>query len=87
MPEVALYPRFFKIYCGIGADPFGYPTLIRPWEDGDDPMEVAKARMKAAFEFFSKLGIKYWTFHDRLAFYSVCLSVCLWYVYGMSLFQ
>lgn len=48
-----------------GADPFGFPTLNRPWEDGTDSMENAKRRLKIAFEFFSKLGVPYWTFHDR----------------------
>ena len=28
-------------------------------------MENAKKRLRVAFEFFSKLGVKYWTFHDR----------------------
>jgi len=27
----------------------------------------AKRRMYAAFEFMSKLGVKFWAFHDRLA--------------------
>ncbi len=42
-----------------GADPFGYPTLHRPWEDGSDSLENAKRRLRAAFEFFSKLGVSY----------------------------
>ena len=49
----------------LGADPFGYPTLCRPWEDGSGSMDEAKRRLRAAFEFFSKLGVKFWTFHDR----------------------
>jgi xylose isomerase len=28
-------------------------------------METAKRRMHAAFELMSKLGVRYWTFHDR----------------------
>lgn len=40
-----------------GADPFGYPTLHRPWDDGTDSLENAKRRLRAAFEFFSKLGV------------------------------
>ena len=28
-------------------------------------MERAKEKIRAAFEFFSKLGVPYWTFHDR----------------------
>ncbi|KAK3580940.1 hypothetical protein CHS0354_006965 [Potamilus streckersoni] len=56
---------FWHTFRGTGADPFGFPTLIRPWDDGTNSMENAKRRLRAAFEFFSKLGIKYWTFHDR----------------------
>ncbi|KAG8010323.1 Squalene monooxygenase, partial [Nibea albiflora] len=48
----------------LGADPFGSPTLHRPWNEGA-PMEAAKMRLRAAFEFFTKLGVKYYTFHDR----------------------
>ena len=40
-----------------GADPFGYPTLCRPWDDQSDSMENAKRRLRAAFEFFKKLGV------------------------------
>jgi len=40
-----------------GADPFGFPTLYRPWDDGSDSMENAKRRLRAGFEFFSKLGV------------------------------
>ncbi|KAF0044984.1 hypothetical protein F2P81_001513 [Scophthalmus maximus] len=47
-----------------GADPFGSQTLHRPWNQGS-PMESAKRRLCAAFEFFTKLGVKYYTFHDR----------------------
>eukprot|EP00455_Lapot_gusevi_P041884 TRINITY_DN4907_c0_g1_i1.p1 TRINITY_DN4907_c0_g1~~TRINITY_DN4907_c0_g1_i1.p1 ORF type:complete len:444 (-),score=138.98 TRINITY_DN4907_c0_g1_i1:193-1524(-) len=49
-----------------GNDPFGAATLPRPWDNASqDPMELAFARLRAAFEFMSKLGVKYWTFHDR----------------------
>ncbi|KAI8485439.1 hypothetical protein Bbelb_368020 [Branchiostoma belcheri] len=56
---------YWHTFRGTGADPFGFPTLHRPWEDGTDSMENAKRRLRAAFEFFTKLGVKYWTFHDR----------------------
>ncbi|OWF56304.1 xylose isomerase-like [Mizuhopecten yessoensis] len=56
---------FWHTFRGTGADPFGFPTLIRPWDDGSDTMANAKRRLRAAFEFFVKLGVKYWTFHDR----------------------
>ncbi len=47
-----------------GQDPFGAPTMSRPW-----PMEVgtlaqAETVMDAAFEFFTKLGVGFWCFHD-----------------------
>ena len=48
-----------------GADPFGFPTIKRPWDDNTDSLLNAKRRMHAAFEFMSKLGVKYWSFHDR----------------------
>jgi len=44
---------------------FGFPTLIRPWDDGTDSLENAKRRLQVAFAFFKKLGVEYWTFHDR----------------------
>lgn len=55
---------YWHSFCGTGADPFGSPTLHRPWNKGT-PMEAAKMRIRAAFEFFTKLGVKYYTFHDR----------------------
>ena len=48
-----------------GADPFGVGTGIRPWKEHSDPMEVAKARVYAAFEIMEKLNIDYFCFHDR----------------------
>ncbi|XP_006822822.1 uncharacterized protein LOC102804867 [Saccoglossus kowalevskii] len=56
---------YWHTFRGTGADPFGFPTIERPWEDGSDSIENAKRRLRAAFEFFTKLGVKYWTFHDR----------------------
>lgn len=48
-----------------GADPFGVGTMQRPWDDIDDPMEKAHARVDAGFELFEKLGVPYFCFHDR----------------------
>lgn len=56
---------YWHAFCGTGADPFGFQTLHRPWNEGATPMECAKKRLHAAFEFFTKLGVKYYTFHDR----------------------
>jgi len=50
---------------GTGADPFGVGTAIRPWDDGSESLDNAKRRVRAAFEFFEKLGTPYYCFHDR----------------------
>ncbi|CAB1334182.1 unnamed protein product [Coregonus sp. 'balchen'] len=47
---------YWHSFCGTGADPFGFQTLHRPWNEGATPMECAKKRLHAAFEFFTKLG-------------------------------
>ncbi len=46
-----------------GTDPFGDATMDRSYGK-EDPMDIAKARADAAFELMSKLGIKYFCFHD-----------------------
>ena len=44
---------------------FGEGTLDRPWlVPGGDPMEAAREKMDAAFEFISKLGAPFFCFHD-----------------------
>lgn len=50
---------------GTGADPFGPGCALRPWEDGTDSLEMAKKRVRVAFEFMEKLGVPYYCFHDR----------------------
>ena len=61
--------RFSVVYWhsfrGVGLDPFGPGTIIRPWEKGKDPMSIAKVRMDAAFEFFTKIQAPFYAFHDR----------------------
>jgi xylose isomerase len=47
-----------------GADPFGGPTISRPWFSGD-PMEAAKIKADAAFDLFRVLDLPFYTFHDR----------------------
>jgi xylose isomerase len=57
---------YWHTFCGTGSDPFGAGTLVRPWDlKAKDPMERARHRLDAAFEFFSKLGVPYYCFHDR----------------------
>jgi xylose isomerase len=49
-----------------GSDVFGTGTFDRPWLDARlDPMIAARAKLDAAFEFFEKLGVPYFCFHDR----------------------
>ncbi|WP_052668689.1 xylose isomerase [Nitriliruptor alkaliphilus] len=48
-----------------GSDVFGGGTFDRPWlEAGRDPMDAARMKMDAAFEFFTKLGVTFFCFHD-----------------------
>lgn len=56
---------FWHSFCGEGADPFGPGTRPMPWKESADPMQAAAGRMDAAFEFFTKLGVPFYCFHDR----------------------
>jgi xylose isomerase len=56
---------YWHTFRGTGADPFGAPTIHRAWDDGSDTLENALRRLRASFEFMSKLGVEYYTFHDR----------------------
>ncbi len=57
---------YWHSFVWPGSDAFGDETLDRPWNAGDlSPMDAATLKMEAAFEFFEKLGIPYFTFHDR----------------------
>jgi len=49
-----------------GSDVFGVGTFDRPWLDARlDPMTAARAKLEAAFEFFDKLRVPFFCFHDR----------------------
>lgn len=56
---------YWHAFRGVGSDPFGPGTIVRPWESGRDAVSVAKTRMDAAFEFFTKIESPFWCFHDR----------------------
>jgi xylose isomerase len=56
---------YWHTFWGSGADPFGPGTRVFPWAQKADPMAQAKDRVDAAFEFFSKLGVPFYCFHDR----------------------
>ncbi len=56
---------YWHTFKGTGSDPFGPGTIIRSYNQHDDPMQVAEATLRAAFELYTKLGVEFWCFHDR----------------------
>ncbi|TCT20500.1 D-xylose isomerase [Melghiribacillus thermohalophilus] len=54
---------YWHTFTGDGSDPFGSGIHLRPWNHLKG-MDLAKARVEAAFEFFEKLGVSYFCFHD-----------------------
>ena len=49
-----------------GSDVFGAGTFDRPWLTGSsEPMDAARAKLDAAFEFIGSLGVPFFSFHDR----------------------
>ncbi|MEO5942768.1 MAG: xylose isomerase [Ferruginibacter sp.] len=55
---------YWHSFVGSGADPFGEPTHLFPWDKKTDAIEKAKDKADAAFEFITKLGLPYYCFHD-----------------------
>jgi xylose isomerase len=55
---------YWHSFVGSGADPFGGPTHIFSWDKDGDAVQRAKDKMDAAFEFFTKLNLPYYCFHD-----------------------
>ncbi len=55
---------YWHSFCGNGADPFGAPTHVFPWNEKTDAIERAKDKMDAAFEFITKMNLPYYCFHD-----------------------
>jgi xylose isomerase len=55
---------YWHTFCGTGGDPFGPGTKVFPWDAKEDAVARAKDKMDAAFEFFTKLGVDYYCFHD-----------------------
>lgn len=56
---------YWHTFCADGGDPFGPGTRRYPWKEKNDPMAVAEDKLDAAFEFFTKLGVPFYCFHDR----------------------
>lgn len=55
---------YWHSFCGTGGDPFGPGTIVHPWDASADPIQRAKDKMDAAFEFITKIGAPYYCFHD-----------------------
>ncbi len=55
---------YWHTFTGTGGDPFGAPTKDFPWLANTDPVQQAKDKMDAAFEFITKIGAPYFCFHD-----------------------
>jgi len=55
---------YWHTLCGTGSDPFGPGTKEFPWDISKDPIKASLDRLDAAFEFFTKLGVPYYCFHD-----------------------
>ena len=56
---------YWHTFRANGSDPFGAPTLNRPWDDGTESVENAQNRVRVAFEFMEKLQAPFYAFHDR----------------------
>ncbi|WP_413773903.1 xylose isomerase [Coxiella burnetii] len=56
---------FWHTFCWEGNDNFGAGVFNREWLKEKKPMKRAKQRVLAAFEFFEKLSLPFFTFHDR----------------------
>ena len=50
--------------CAEGADQFGGGTKTFPWNTASCPVQAAKDKVDAGFEFMQKMGIEYYCFHD-----------------------
>ena len=55
---------YWHSFNGNGADPFGEPTHIFPWNNKTNAIDRAKDKADAAFEFITKLGLPFYCFHD-----------------------
>jgi xylose isomerase len=55
---------YWHSFSSAGADMFGSGTLRRPWQDSEVSTLMAEQKLEAAFDFMSRLGVPYYTFHD-----------------------
>lgn len=57
---------YWHTFCWGGQDPFalGGNLFDRPWFSGD-ALPAAQLKLDAAFDFFQRLNMPFWCFHDR----------------------
>jgi xylose isomerase len=55
---------YWHSFCGGGGDPFGGSTRPMPWLTENDPIQRAKDKADAAFEFITKIDADFYCFHD-----------------------
>ncbi|MGC4235494.1 MAG: xylose isomerase, partial [Niabella sp.] len=55
---------YWHSFCNDGNDPFGPGTHVFDWNKKTDPVERAKDKMDAAFEFITKMNLPFYCFHD-----------------------
>jgi xylose isomerase len=55
---------YWHSFCSTGGDPFGPGTKDLAWNASTDAVARGKAKMDAAFEFITKMGLPFYCFHD-----------------------
>ncbi|HCR3984499.1 TPA: xylose isomerase [Kluyvera ascorbata] len=55
---------YWHNFCWNGADMFGKGSFEQPWQQAGDALALAKMKADVAFEFFHKLNVPYYCFHD-----------------------
>ena len=55
---------FWHTFCWPGSDVFGGGTFNRPWHAGANDAAAAAQKREVAFDFFTKLDIPFYAFHD-----------------------
>ena len=55
---------YWHTFCWAGTDMFGANSFNYPWQKGADPLANAKAKADIAFEFFYKMNVPFYAFHD-----------------------
>jgi len=55
---------YWHSFCSTGGDPFGPGTKDLDWNSSSDAIARGKAKMDAAFEFTTKMGLPFYCFHD-----------------------